>query len=267
VPSIRSRFTQKQQNYNPNEQNTLMKIQNSITATFRAAALVSAFSLVAASISQAAFVGLPSPTPEVPGVLLGGLTATGGGSIVASQSQPFATAFNTGVFNTWVVDRDPGAGVLLDFYYQVVNQTAVPPPNTGAEVFRLKTTGGFTGLPLTVAQTDISPVTGLPVLGLKPARTADRDEGTLGSVGFEFPVAPGFIGDPLNIAPGQASDFLVVRTNSSTFTQVQAAISSGDTGIVSTFAAVPEPGSMVFALGVLGVCFLRNRKGQPSHTA
>jgi hypothetical protein len=228
---------------------------------------MSALSLVATTASQAAFVGLPSPTPEVPGVLLGGLTATGGGSIVASQSQPFATAFNTGVLNSWVVDRDPGAGVLLDFYYQVINTAAIPPPTPDAEVWRIKTTGGFSGLALTVAQTDISPVTGLPILGVKPARTADRDEGTPGSVGFEFPVAPGFTGDPLNIAPGQSSDFLVVRTNSSTFTSAQAAISSGDTGIVSTFVAVPEPSSILFGLAMFGVALTSRSKGRATKVA
>src|SRR5678815_3036270 len=76
-----------------------MNKSKTITVTLRAAALVGAFSLVATSISQAAFVGLASPTPEVPGALLGGLTATGGGTIVASQSSPFVTAFNTGILN------------------------------------------------------------------------------------------------------------------------------------------------------------------------
>src|SRR5678815_906951 len=247
-----------------------MNKSKTITVTLRAAALVGAFSLVATSISQAAFVGLASPTPEVPGALLGGLTATGGGTIVASQSSPFVTAFNTGILNSFVVDLDPGAGVLLDFYYQVVNTAAVPPPTPDAEVWRVKTTGGFQGLSLTVAQTDISPVTGLPLLGLKPARTADRDEGTFGSVGFEFPVAPGFTGDPLNIAPGQSSTFLVVRTNSSTFTGITAAISSGDTGIVNTFGAlavVPEPSSILFGLAMFGVALTSRVRGRATKVA
>jgi len=77
-----------------------MKIQNSIPTTVRAVALACAFSLAAVSTSHAVFVDLPSPTPEVPGVLLGGLTATGGGTIVEFLSSPFLNAFNGGILNT-----------------------------------------------------------------------------------------------------------------------------------------------------------------------
>ena len=244
-----------------------MNKPKAITVTLRAVALVGAFSLVAAS-SQAAFVGLPNPTGEVPGVLLGGLTATGGGTILASLSEPFSNAFNTGTFNTWVVDRDPGAGVSLDFYYQVVNTTAVPPPTADAQVWRVKTLGGFTSVdnidPVFVAQTDVSPVGGPAVVGLKPARTADRGEGSPGSVGFEFPVAPGFTGDPLNVAPGQSSTFMVVRTNSSSFEAVAAAISSGDTSLVRSFAAVPEPSSVLFGLAMFGVALTNRARARAS---
>ena len=251
---------------------THMTTKNRISTTVRAAALVGAFSLIAVSTSQAIFMGLPSPTPEAAGVLLGGLTATGGGTIVATKSEAFTNAFNAGTLNTWVVDR--GAG-LLDFYYQVVNASAVPPPALDdAQVWRVKTNGGF--LPIgsvgavSVAQTDISPVTGLPVAGLKPARTADRDEGSLGSVGFEFPVAPYLLppgGDPLNVAVGQSSAFLVVRTNSTSFAMIAATISSADNSVVSTFAAVPEPGSVLFGLAMFGVTLSSRIRARRAKTA
>ena len=71
-----------------------MNKPKAITITFKAAAFIGAFSLIA-SVSHAAFVPLASPTPEVPGALLGGLTATGGGTILASLSSPFTNAFTT----------------------------------------------------------------------------------------------------------------------------------------------------------------------------
>ena len=237
-----------------------------LTTTFKVATLAVALSLIA-SASQAAFVSLPSPTPEVPGALLGGLTATGGGTILASLSSPFTNAFTSGVYNTFVVDRDPGAGVLLDFYYQVVNTTPTPDILGDEQVFRVKTVGGFdsTANPVLAAQTNISPVTGLPVLGLKPARTADRDEGSPSSVGFEFPVAPGgIVADPANIASLQSSTFLVVRTNSSSFVNAIAQVSSADTSLVSTFAAVPEPSSILFSLGMFGVALTSRAKRRAS---
>ena len=243
-----------------------MNKPKAISTTFKAAALVSVFSLIS-SVSQAAFVALPSPTPEVPGALLGGLTATGGGSIVASASSPFTNAFTSGIYNTFVVDRDPGAGVLLDFYYQVINTTPTPDIIGDEQIFRIKTVGGFDATvdPVLAAQTDIDPTTGLSVSGLKPARTADRDEGSPFSVGFEFPVAPGgIVADPLNIASLQSSTFMVVRTNSSTYTSAIAQVSSGDTSLVSTFAAVPEPSSILFGLGMFGVALTSRAKRRAS---
>ena len=86
-----------------------------ITTTFKAAALMGAFSLVV-SVSHAAFVPIPSPTPEVPGAILGGLTTTGGGTVLAFQDSAFSNAFTSGTLRSFVVDRDPSAAVLLDFY-------------------------------------------------------------------------------------------------------------------------------------------------------
>ena len=102
-----------------------MNKPKAISTTFKAAAFFGAFSLIA-SVSQAAFVPLSSPTPEVPGALLLGLTATGGGTVLATLDSPFTNAFTSGIYRSTVVDRDPGAGVLLDFYYQVINTTPIP---------------------------------------------------------------------------------------------------------------------------------------------
>ena len=246
-----------------------------LTTTFKVATFAVAFSLIA-SASQAAFVSLPSPTPEVPGALLGGLTSTGGGTVLAFRDSAFTNAFTSGTLRSFVVDRDPTAAVALDFYYQVVNTT--PVPDMGDEqIFRVKTVGGFdsTANPVFVAQTDV--LTGLlagasginlgsfTTSGLKPARTADRDEGSPSSVGFEFPVAPGgILPDPANIASLQNSTFLVVRTNSSSFVNAIAQVSSADTSLVSTFAAVPEPSSILFGLGMFGVALTSRAKRRAS---
>ena len=247
-----------------------------LTTTFKVATFVAAFSLIA-SVSQAAFVSLPSPTPEVPGALLGGLSSTGGGTVLAFRDSAFSNAFTSGTLRSFVVDRDPTAAVALDFYYQVVNATPIPDSLGDEQIFRIKTVGGFdsTSNPVLAGQTDV--LTGLlagasgislgsyTVAGLKPARTADRDEGSPASVGFEFPVAPGgIVGDPANIASLQNSTFLVVRTNSTSFVNAIAQVSSADTSLVSTFAAVPEPSSILFGLGMFGVALTSRAKRRAS---
>ena len=226
-----------------------------------------AFSLIALSASQAAFTLLPSPTPEVPGVMVGAVQPTGGGTIVDFQSRSFTAppnAFTDGTLNSWVVNRGGG---LLDFYYQVINTSPAPDPFGDEEIWRLNIIHGFNAAgiePVQVAQTNVSPFGGGPIGGLKPARTADRDFSEFGDVGFEFPTAPGSPGhDPLNVASGQSSTFLVVRTNSTSYERTVAQISSGDTAVVSTFAAVPEPGSALFGLAMFGVALtsrVRSRK-------
>ena len=243
------------------------------TVTFRVAALVGAFSLIALSTSQAAFVGLPSPTPETPGVALGGLTTIGVGTVVAFQSQAFVdnalpTPFATGRLNSFVVDRGGG---LLDFYYQVVNTSPGPDPFGDADFYRFKTTGGFTEAghqvnPVQVAQTNslvglttgafAAQIAGLTQgAGLQAAQTADRDLGTPGSVGFDFPIQPPipFTGDVNNVNFGESSSFLVVRTNSTQFGVVEGRVSGSATSFSSTFAAVPEPSSVLFGLAMFGL--------------
>jgi hypothetical protein len=237
-----------------------------ITKTVRAAALVGAFSLIAVATTQATFTALPSPTPEFPGVTP--LLDAGGGTVVDFKSSSFTNAFNTGTLNTWVVDADgAGPGTSLDFYYQVVNTGAVPPPGPGDDIFRFKTTGGFKGLTLSVAQSLAAPGPGGAVPTGKLASSADRDEGSPGSVGFDFGAPPAFVGDPNNLQPGEAGSFLIVRTNSSSYHIGNAAVSSGDTGFVSTFVAVPEPTSLLFGLAMFGVTLNSRIKSRRTKTA
>ena len=153
--------------------------------------------------------------------------------------------------------------------------TVSPDDVADQEFFRMKTTGGFNpSLIVSVGQTDnltglvagagSNFVPGSYTVGatLKPALTADRDVATVGSVGFDFPTHPpdAFVGDPKNVAPGQSSSFLVVRTSSTVFGQVAAAVSGAGTSFAATFAAIPEPGTAVFGLAMLGMCFTRGAK-------
>ena len=254
-----------------------MKIQNSITITVRAIALASAFSLVAGTTATAAFSLLPPGTPEFPGVAVP-TDAAPTGTVLAVRDAGFSDTgtpppLNTGVLRSFVVDR--GAG-LLDFYYQLVSTS-----DPAEELFRIKSIGGFDPtLTLEVAQT--SSLAGLVAgggsgfvagsytqgAGLEDASTADRDVGSAGSVGFDLSDPPAFFPDAENVQGGESSTFLIIRTSANQYGDVTAQISgSGGTSLASTFAAVPEPGSMVFGLGVLGVCFLRNRKSRPSPAA
>ena len=249
-----------------------------ITKTVRSLALAGGLSLFATATGHAAFANLPSPTNEFPGVTRDANTTGLTGTVLSVVNSPFVdnalpTPFAQGNLRSFVVDR--GAG-LLDFYYQLVNTTA---PSTFADpdqqFFRLKTTGGFDpSLIISVGQTNnISGLTAGAGSGfsagsyttgaaLKPAATGDRDVGTIGSVGFDFPVQPPlpFIDDPKNIAPGQASSFLVVRTSSMSYGQVQAAISGAATSFATTIAAVPEPSSILFGLALLGSCLSRRAR-------
>jgi len=252
-----------------------MKIQNSITITVKAIALSGAFSLLGGLGAQAAFTALPPGTPELPGVAVPTATAAEvTGTVVAFKGLNFADsgtppAVNTGILNSLVVNRGGG---LLDFYYQVVNTSNPGAPLDGDEIFRIKSIAGFQGIAgVQISQTnDISTLTGEPALpvGVEGASTADRDVGTPGSIGFDFSAPPAFFPDASNVGGGEASSFLIIRTNATSFGDVNAQISGGGgTSTVGTFAAVPEPGSMVFGLGILGVCFLRNRKSQASRAA
>lgn len=260
---------------------TINKMNRKSNTVLQIIALAGSVSLLSSASSFATFVNLSSQTDETPGTTLNPNTVGLTGTVVAVLNSAFSdtslpTPFASGILRSFVVDRDPTAGIALDFYYQLAN-TSTPslPVDPDQEFYRIKTTGGFdASLVISVAQTtDISGLiagvgsgfsaANYPVGGtLKPASTADRDVGTGGSVGFDFPNQPSipFTDHPNNIAPGQVSSFLVVRTNSSTFQFVEARVSGGGTSFPTTFAAVPEPSSVLFGFALLGTALTRRRK-------
>lgn len=251
------------------------------TTAVQVLALAGSASLLGSASSLGAFANLPSPTNETPGVMVDANTLGLVGTVLAVRDSPFVdnalpTPFAQGTLRSFVVDRDPTAGIALDFYYQLINTTPpAVPADPDQEFFRLKTTGGFaTSLVVSVAQTnDLSGLTaglgsgfvpGSYTTGatLKPTATADRDVGSMGSVGFDFPIQPPlpFTGDPRNIGAGQLSSFLVVRTNSTTFGLAETRISGSATSFAAAFVAVPEPSTALFGLALLGTVLTRRRK-------
>lgn len=243
-------------------------------------ALAGSISFLGSASSFGAFQNLPSPTNETPGVMLDPNTLGLAGTVLAVNDSPFVdtatpTPFAQGTLRSFVVDRDPTAGVALDFYYQLVNTSPIRvPADPDQEFFRLKTTGGFNpSLIVSVAQT--TSLSGLiaglgsgfvagsyTVSGLKPAATADRDVGTVGSVGFDFPIQPPvpFTDDARNIAAGQTSSFLIVRTDATSYRLVETRVSGSATSFASAFAVVPEPTSALFGIALFGTALIRRRK-------
>ncbi len=244
-----------------------------VTATFKFATLLGAITVIAASASQAALL--------LPGTAEGGLSvpvvAPSGGTVLKEASSSFTDTFGaTGTLRTIVV-QTAGVGSPLDFYYQVVNTTptAAVSPGGDEQIYRVAIQNGFPLLTTTnVDQTStltLAGLTGTYATGasLKPALTADRDfgAGQIGSVGFDFPTQAAIpFSSGANIAFLQNSDFLVVHTNATTFASVTGNVLTNGAGqnLVSTFAPIPEPSSILFGLGMFGVALTNRSKRRAS---
>ena len=232
---------------------------NPLSRRLKLAALSSLFVLSTAATGFTAMVPLAEATSEIPGTALGTGTSGLTGTVIAAQDSPFSLAPEfQGILRSMVVDTGSG----FDFYYQLVN-TGSDPMETGADIFRVKSIGGFTGLTLSVSySTDIAtldfagfsngPSGGAPYsTGTKSIFSADRDAGSPGSVGFDFSPSH-FLFDPANVDIGQTSMFAVVRTNVSTYLSASMDISGNDTARIASYAPVPEPqAAALFALGSL----------------
>lgn len=243
--------------------------KTNITSATRALAFAGALSLFAITSASAAIVA--DGTPFIPGVPLSG-TANFGGTALLDVTTPFAESVAppefTGTLRTVVVQNGGGT---LDFYYQLGNISSTNPP---ADIFRF-TIDGFDPFATGVMDFSTNGLAGIAgvgafAIGNKSPRTADRDPSLGSGVGFGFASDPAFpFFDPNNLNTGDTSFFMVVRTNATAFTGTTGLVSGFGTAPVQTFgpvdvSAIPEPGSALVGLAVMGLCgsglFRRNRK-------
>lgn len=262
-----------------------MTNSKSTTTAFKTAALaIGISSLVAVSASQAAFVsglGVPLPmmTPEIGlGILpVAGVNPFGGGTVLADGTSPFSDGFVAGTLRSIVVQN---AGGTLDFYYKLTNTNPIDPMFPGdEEIYRLNVLHGFGkefpgSATMEVGQTYDDPTTvavEVGGLGIKPASFADRDNGEPGDVAFSFPAGPaagaGPGADPLNVAGGEMSSFLVVHTAAVAYSSTVAQVSGFGTGTPAAFAPIPEPTSALFGLAMFGVALTSRAKRRASAVA
>jgi hypothetical protein len=182
---------------------------------------------------------------------------------------------------------DPGAaGGPLDFYYQVINtSTGDAAPGFDNDIYRTILGGYPQDPPSTLTAsvdymsdgvTTISALSGVPLAFTTsflptPGKTvfsADSDpfvptpEFNGGVIGFDFDSTQLFDTDPgpgtsapNNINEGQASNWLVVRTNYDFYSYSLAQLAgTGGTMQGPILAPIPEPSAVLFGLAMIGVC-------------
>jgi hypothetical protein len=191
------------------------------------------------------------------------------------------TPFARGTMRSLAVDRGGG---LLDFYYQLVNTTPGQ-PDLSSEFFRLTIDNGFSpSSVLSVGNTNTLAgltagvgsgfVAGSYTQGalLEDAASADRGVPGSGTIGFVFPTQPPvpFIGDSRNVGVGESSNFLVVRTNTTSISSTTSTVSGAATSFPRVLAPIPEPTTILMGMALsslIGYTELgrnRRRKAQAS---
>jgi hypothetical protein len=209
-------------------------------ATCAVAALLVVAGLGATKVANAALLvagsNFTTPTPE----------SIPAGVVIQNQTENFtgtngsATVFTGTIQSEVIVDSTSGDD---DFVYQINNN-----PNSADSIERLSL-DSFASFTLDVGY----------VSGNTDPSYADRSiDGSI--VGFNFLASD-------EIAPNTSSDFLVVKTNSSSWVEGNGALIDGGTGnadvTVPTFIStmgVPEPGTVALLMMTGGGLLLRRRR-------
>jgi hypothetical protein len=213
----------------------------------RRALIIATAALVATvcTSARAAFIdngGLQFPAATVP--------APAGGTVVAdTRAVPVVAQTFSGTVQSQVISGDtnnPLGGET--FVYRITNGSG---SLNSIERATIDSFAGFT--------TDVGYVS-----GTGDAAPADASRGSSGDIiGFDFKPFPGTVGTA--IAPGQTTDFLVIRTNSPSFEASTLSLIDGSTGTAPSFApaaVVPEPAGVGLLLCAAGGLLARRRRSR-----
>ena len=222
---------------------------------FVAAAVVAVGMLAGSTVAQA--------TPLTPGAtVIPALTTGNPGTLLASTTQTL-TSSTSDWTATVIAAVFRNALGLVDFYYQVQNQTG------SAESIQLVNNSSFIN-GSTIYFTDVYYRAALegdmatagfasPV-GLATPLTAGRTS-TGSTVSFDF----GAGSTPTRIHPGETTPILVIKTDAAAFEAGTTSLINGGGASYTTYEpagpAIPEPGSMLlFGSGLFGLAQLARRR-------
>jgi len=221
---------------------------HALRATRRSLVVATAAFVAFAFASRARAALLPNGGQQFP---ISTVAAPSGGTVVADTgAAPFAAQTFSGTVQTQVIRGDANntlagnTAQLLTFVYRITNNSTSP---NSIERATIDSFAGFA--------TDVGFV---PGPGVDPA---DADRGANGDIiGFDFRNFPTTTGNV--IGPGQTSDLLVIRTNSTTFQPSSLSLIDGSTGTAPSFApasVIPEPAGVSLLLCAVAGLLVRRR--------
>lgn len=194
-------------------------------------------------------------------------TSLGTFTLLDSMSSAFVAANPTafsGVLDTWVLSNNtdnPLGG--LSFVYRVTNSQA------SNDAIHRVAINGYSGLEVQAGylESGATPTGGvIGALGVTPT-LVDRGIAPGDNTGFSF-LAGTVSGLTFNaINPGEASSYLLLYTNNTTYSPSMASVIDGSVASAATFAPVPEPETyamMMAGLGLMGFVARRRSKKDPA---
>ncbi|HXM39978.1 MAG TPA: PEP-CTERM sorting domain-containing protein [Bryobacteraceae bacterium] len=222
---------------------------------------IAATLLIALLCGSAAFAGTiescalgngPSGTNTVFPVNCTGDTS---GTLEAWTSSAFTYTSTAGTTSGFVYSAVYDDGGTMDFYYQVVNSSG-----SATSIAQLS---AFDFVGFTTNAAFITNGGGLTGTGFENGTVAPQltnvESGTTVNFDFNTPLESGVV------APGEASDVVIISTNAKNYTlggdSVQDGGSSGTLAAFQPSSAVPEPTTLgLLGLGLIGLASLRRRR-------